>query len=47
MKLLYAMFVRLGIENDPTMGKGKLIDEIFGESAKENYIQPNLLPIIG
>ena len=33
----------LGIEHDPTMGKGKLIDEIFGEKAEGNYIQPTFI----
>jgi len=31
---------KLGIETDPSMGKGKLIDEIFGEKCESNYIQP-------
>jgi lysyl-tRNA synthetase class 2 len=30
----------LGVEQDATMGKGKLIDEIFGEKCEGNYIQP-------
>jgi lysyl-tRNA synthetase class 2 len=30
----------LGIETDPGMGKGKLIDEIFGEKCEHHYIQP-------
>ena len=25
------------------MGKGKLIDEIFGENAKQHYIQPTFI----
>lgn len=33
----------LGIEHDPYMGKGKLIDEIFGEKAEGNYIQPTFI----
>jgi lysyl-tRNA synthetase class 2 len=33
----------LGIETDPTMGKGKLIDEIFGEKCEGNYIQPTFI----
>ena len=33
----------LGIETDPSMGKGKLIDEIFGEKAEPNYIQPTFI----
>ncbi len=31
---------KLDIEIDPSMGKGKLIDEIFGEKCEPNYIQP-------
>ena len=31
---------KLGIEVDPSLGKGKLIDEIFGEKCEGNYIQP-------
>ena len=33
----------LGIEVDDTMGKGKLIDEIFGEKCEGSYIQPTLI----
>ena len=33
----------LGIEVDNTMGKGKLIDEIFGEKCEHNYIQPTFI----
>lgn len=33
----------LGIETDPTMGKGKLIDEIFGEKCEGHYIQPTFI----
>lgn len=33
----------LGIETNPTMGKGKLIDEIFGEKCEHNYIQPTFI----
>jgi lysyl-tRNA synthetase class 2 len=33
----------LGIEVDTTMGKGKLIDEIFGEKCEGNYIQPTYI----
>lgn len=33
----------MGIEVDDTMGKGKLIDEIFGEKCEGNYIQPTLI----
>ena len=31
------------IEIDETMGKGKLIDEIFGEKCEGNYIQPTFI----
>lgn len=34
---------KLEIETDPSMGKGKLIDEIFGEKAEGNYIQPTFI----
>ena len=33
----------LDIEVDATMGKGKLIDEIFGEKCEGNYIQPTFI----
>jgi lysyl-tRNA synthetase class 2 len=33
----------LGIEVDDTMGKGKLIDEIFGEKCEPHYIQPTFI----
>ena len=34
---------RLGIHTDKTMGKGKLIDEIFGEKCEQHYIQPTFI----
>ncbi len=34
---------QLNIEIDDTMGKGKLIDEIFGEKCEGNYIQPTFI----
>ena len=34
---------RLDIEVDPSLGKGKLIDEIFGEKCEGNYIQPTFI----
>jgi lysyl-tRNA synthetase class 2 len=34
---------KMGIEVDETMGKGKLIDEIFGEKCEANYIQPTFI----
>ena len=33
----------MGIEVDSAMGKGKLIDEIFGEKCEANYIQPTFI----
>lgn len=35
--------ISMGIEVDETMGKGKLIDEIFGEKCEGNYIQPTFI----
>lgn len=32
-----------GIEVDESMGKGKLIDELFGEKCEANYIQPTFI----
>jgi lysyl-tRNA synthetase class 2 len=34
---------KLKMEVDETMGKGKLIDEIFGEFCEGNYIQPTFI----
>ena len=34
---------QLGIETDATMGKGKMIDEIFGEKCEHHYIQPTFV----
>ena len=34
---------QLGVEIDDTMGKGKFIDEIFGEKCEGNYIQPTFI----
>jgi lysyl-tRNA synthetase class 2 len=33
----------LGMEIDDSMGKGKLIDELFGEHCERNYIQPTFI----
>ncbi|MBT8265458.1 MAG: lysine--tRNA ligase [Bacteroidia bacterium] len=33
----------LGLEVDDTMGKGKLIDEIFGEKCEAHYVQPTFI----
>ena len=35
--------ISMGIEVDGSMGKGKLIDEIFGEKCEGNYIQPTFI----
>jgi len=34
---------QLGIEQDETMGKGKLIDKIFGEKSEPHFIQPTFI----
>ena len=34
---------KLHIETNPSMGKGKLIDEIFGEKCEKNFIQPTFI----
>lgn len=34
---------KLGVEQDETMGKGKLIDAIFGDKCEGNYIQPTFI----
>ncbi len=34
---------KLGLNVDETMGKGKLIDEIFGETCEHHYIQPTFI----
>ena len=33
----------IGVEVDETMGKGKIIDEIFGEKCEGHYIQPTFI----
>lgn len=38
-----AICKELGLTVDETMGKGKLIDEIFGEKCEHNYIQPTFI----
>ncbi len=40
---LFAAAKGMGIEVDATMGKGKLIDEIFGAKCEGNYIQPTFI----
>jgi lysyl-tRNA synthetase class 2 len=34
---------KLGVELDPTMAKGKIIDEIFGETCEPKLIQPTFI----
>jgi lysyl-tRNA synthetase, class II len=34
---------RLQVEVDETMGKGKIIDEIFGEKVEQNLVQPTFI----
>ncbi|MEG2069948.1 MAG: amino acid--tRNA ligase-related protein, partial [Bacteroidales bacterium] len=34
---------KMGVEVDATMGKGKLIDEIFGETCEASLIQPTFI----
>jgi lysyl-tRNA synthetase class 2 len=38
-----AIAEELGIETDSSMGKAKLIDEIFGEKCEKNFIQPTFI----
>jgi len=40
---LRAVCKDLGIHADNSMGRGKLIDEIFGEKCEKNYIQPTFI----
>ncbi|MCG8206113.1 lysine--tRNA ligase [Tenacibaculum finnmarkense] len=40
---LFEAAKEMGIEVDTTMGKGKLIDEMFGEKCEGNYIQPTFI----
>ena len=40
---LFAAARSMGIDVDETMGKGKLIDEIFGAKCEGNYIQPTFI----
>ena len=42
-KELFETCKKLGVETDESMGKGKLIDEIFGEKCESNYIQPTFI----
>lgn len=38
-----AFCLKEGIEVDQTMGKGKLIDELFGERCEKQYVQPTFI----
>jgi lysyl-tRNA synthetase class 2 len=40
---LFEAAKEMGIDVDATMGKGKLIDEIFGAKCEGNYIQPTFI----
>ncbi|SEG54980.1 lysyl-tRNA synthetase, class II [Halpernia humi] len=40
---LFTFAKSIGIEVDESMGKGKLIDEIFGEKCEGNFIQPTFI----
>jgi lysyl-tRNA synthetase class 2 len=40
---LRALCKSLNIDVDPTMGRGKLIDEIFGETTEQHLIQPTFI----
>lgn len=40
---LFAAAKSMGIDVNETMGKGKLIDEIFGEKCEGNFIQPTFI----
>lgn len=40
---IFAICKELKMDVDETMGKGKLIDEIFGEFCEGNYIQPTFI----
>ncbi|WP_338409109.1 lysine--tRNA ligase [uncultured Flavobacterium sp.] len=42
-KELFEAAREMGITVDDTMGKGKLIDEIFGEKCEGNFIQPTFI----
>ena len=40
---LFEACKKLGIQVDETMGKGKLIDEMFGETCESLYVQPTFI----
>ena len=43
VKELFETCKKLNIETKESMGKGKLIDEIFGEKCESNYLQPTFI----
>ena len=43
VKELFETCKKLNIETNDSMGKGKLIDEIFGEKCESNYLQPTFV----
>ncbi|BAV94299.1 lysine--tRNA ligase [Ichthyobacterium seriolicida] len=42
-KQLHKVCKKLGIQVDENLGKGKIIDEIFGEKCEKNIIQPTFI----
>jgi len=42
-KEIYDFCLSIGLEVNQNMGKGKLIDTIFGEKCEKNYIQPTFI----
>ncbi len=40
---LHDVCKKVGIETDETFGKGKMIDELFGEKCEHHYIQPTFI----
>ncbi len=42
-KQLREVCKQIGVEVDDTMGKGKIIDEIFGEKCESSYVQPTFI----
>jgi lysyl-tRNA synthetase, class II len=40
---LRSFALSIGVQTDPTMGRGKLIDEIFGEKCEHQLIQPTFI----
>jgi lysyl-tRNA synthetase, class II len=42
-KALFELCKKLDVPSDESMGKGKLIDEIFGEKCEKHFIQPTFI----